>query len=50
MFLGRICCFVEKSDRIVLLAGLCIGWLDCIGGIVSLDIAGSGSYRLDRLD
>ena len=37
------------KSRIVLywLAGLCIGWLDCI---VYLDIAESGSYRLDWLD
>ena len=29
---------------------LFIGWLVCIGCIVSLDISGYGSYRLDWLD
>ena len=57
MGLGWLCCFVEKSDR--------IGWLDCVlaGWIVSaisagsyrcitvsLDISGSGLYRLDWMD
>ena len=32
------------------LDGLCIDWMDCISWIVLLDIAGSGSYRLDWLD
>ena len=39
MGLGWLCCFVEKSDRIVL-----AGW------IVSLDIPGSRLYRLDWMD
>ena len=40
------------KSRIVLYwqAGLCSGWLDCIGWIVSLDITESGSYWLDWLD
>ena len=32
------------------LDGLCIDWLDCIVGILSLDVSGSVYYRLDWLD
>ena len=32
------------------LSGFCIDWMDFISCIVSLDIARSGSYRLDWLD
>ena len=44
--------FALLKSPIVLywLDGLCIGWLDCIGWIVSLDIAGSVLYRLGWLD
>ena len=50
MGLGWVCFFVESQIVSYWLAWLCIGWLDCIGWIVLLDIAESGSYLLDWLD
>ena len=55
MGLGWICCFVEKSDHIVL-AGWIMYWLaglyrmDRIAGYRWIWIVSAGSAGLDRLD
>ena len=50
MGLAWLCCFVEKLDRSIL-AGWIVYWLAGLYRLdriaVSLDISGSGSYRMD---